>query len=651
MAGTSLFPIAVEIAFGADPMAPIDDTTVLPLNAHRPLNYPDALNDVSPVWTDVSWRVLRSRTISTSRGSGESGEVEPGRGQIVLTNDDGDMTPGVVGAYGLVRNRLPIRIRAVLDAEELVPPPPTPTSDVIWTGLIEKLAMGYDNGVRPIVTATLIDRWARFKARTLTGERILQVCQALGADDLWPLTDPTGATRAENLTTSQWVLKSEAAPVDWSTAPNPTTGGTTLPAVVHCKTGSLGSALTLAWDGPGSASPGMYSAGLSWSAWLRCTSAGYWGQVMVDTLAYDGISLAAYQDHLDVDAYSLGISSFGAPITLTSSATWRHVALTASVSGSDVTLSIYVDGALAATRTGTKAGWLPMYDWLVQGVGADVGYLATWDRPLTADEVAVIAGAGLDALGQTGQTADQRADLIAALWSPSSATTLGSCSATMSKQAVDGVSQADLLQQCATTEGGILCMSRDGWPVLQSRGYRSEQDLFAVIPAAVLASDAQWELDDTTIVNVAQVDRMALGEVASTVTRRNDASVATYTEVSKSVQAWYDTDVQAVDRANVEAAMWADPSPRSRTFAVDLATCRSELGLGYAINIDIGTRISVSDLPATAPAQTASGWYVDAIADEITEKSWKRTFTVTPAVDFLVLDDATFGALDSWPLG
>lgn len=609
MGGQAFFPIRVEVGFGCDPMDP------------------------DPTWTDVSALVLRSRTISCSRGTGESGEVEPGRGQIVLANDTGDFTPGRTGAYGVVRNRLPVRIRR--------------GAVTVWTGLVEKLSMGFDNGVRPIVTGTLVDRWSRLKARTLTGDRIQQVMQSLAPDNFWPLTDLPGATRAENATGSLWVLHPNP-PVDWSTASNPSSGS--LPAVARCQTGTLGSGLTMMWDGPGTATPGLYMAGVSWSAWVRCTGAGNWAQIMVDNLAGDGISLTAYQGYLSVDAYSLGVSSVGAPITLTSSAAWRHIALTAAVSGSTVTLDIYVDGVLAGTRSGTKAGWAPIADWLVQGNGADVGYAATWPRVLTSVEIQAIAASGLDALGQTGQTADVRASLAAALWAPTTVTTQGTFTATMSKQAIDGVSQADLLQQCATTEGGALYIGTGGWPVLQSRAYRSAGSA-VTIPAAVLSADAQWELDDQAACNVATVDRMALGESVTTVTRRNDTSVATYTEISKSVQAWYDTDVQAVDRANGQSMMWADPVPRSRSFAVDLATCQATVSEATILGIDIGARIIVSGLPSQAPTQTAAGWYVDAIADEISATAWKRTFTVSPAIDFLVLDDPTFGGLDEWPLG
>lgn len=608
MAGAVSFPITVEIAFGSDPMA------------------------ASPTWTDVSTRVLRSRTISCSRGTGESGEVDPGRGQIVLTNDDGALTPGETGAYGLVRNRLPIRIRR--------------GTVTVWTGLIEKLAMGFDSGVRPIVTGTLVDRWSRLKARTLTGERIPQVCQALGCADLWPLDDPAGSTRGVSLT-SQWAMRSLFGGLPgWGEAtPDPHVNAAGMLPVLHMPTG--GAWVRSVWDGPGEVTPGVYSA-VTVSMWARCPASGSSATWIIDEDSDPGIEVTVSQSLVQVEADPLSITP-GSVSTATSSG-WRHVALTADFSGAAPVLTLWLDGVQVWTRTTPPSGWVPSRLHTLSGIDADFAYAATWDRVLTSEEIQAIAAAGLDALGQTGQTADVRAALAAALWAPTTVTSQGTFTATMSKQAIDGVSQADLLQQCATTEGGTLLIGTDGWPVLQSRGYRSAAGA-VTIPAQVLASDAQWELDDTMVVNVATVDRMALGEVASTVTRRNDASVATYTEVAVSRQLWLDSDVQAVDRANTAMLMWAEASTRSRTFAVDIATCQAVLSESTILGVDIGTRLVVTGLPSQAPTQTAAGWYVEAIADEITATSWKRTFSVTPAIDFLVLDDATFGALDEWPLG
>ena len=97
--------------------------------------------------------------------------------------------------------------------------------------------------------------------------------------------------------------------------------------------------------------------------------------------------------------------------------------------------------------------------------------------------------------------------------------------------------------------------------------------------------------------------------------------------------------------------MWADPSPRSKSFTVDLMTASTVIAPSTLLAVDIGSRILLTGLPSQTPAQTAAGWYVDGISDEITRDGWKRTFTVTPAIDFWAIDDPTFGGLDEWPIG
>jgi len=63
------------------------------------------------------------------------------------------------------------------------------------------------------------------------------------------------------------------------------------------------------------------------------------------------------------------------------------------------------------------------------------------------------------------------------------------------------------------------------------------------------------------------------------------------------------------------------------------------------LGADVGQRIAISGMPSEAPSQT--NFYIEAISDTITETSWLRTFTVSPRLDFLTLDDASSGAIDS----
>lgn len=626
MSGKTSLPLIVEIAFGAGPM----DTGTL-------------------TWTDVSSWVQRSRSISASRGfDPETQEPIAGRGSLRLRNKDGRFTPGTTGPFGLVRNRLPIRIRVDYEtlASELLNSPidlnepaalNESTSEVLWTGLIDKLTMGYEDGVLPIVDATLVDRWARLKARKLTGDRLQQIHQQMGVQNLWTLTDPPGASRAEDMAGGLDLIPTGSAPL-WSTAGNPQTGAA---QVVELPGGCF---LT---------SPqGDSMTGATLSLWAKpldlSTSA---VQVTLGIPALGGLYFGVSQ--LSVDVAFGDLAGLPAVIALPASTDWRHIAATISQSGTTATLRVYADGAEVYSRSDTIT-WSAARRLRLRPASsgaAHASYVGLWGAALTPTQIGNLHAAGKDALGVGGQTVDQRAASAVALWQQTTLATEGTFAATMSKQALDGVSQADLLRGCAQAEDGNLFIGRDGWPVLQSRGYRADVALAATIPVQVLSKEAQWELDDQQIWNSVQVDRMALNETVTTINRRDEASIATYDEVSRSFQLWLDTDAAAVDRANQEAIMWSEALPRSRNFAVDLMTCQETIPAATLLAVDVGSRIQISGLPSTAPPQTSSGWYVDAIEDTITQASWVRTFTVSPAIDFLILDDATFGGLDEFPLG
>ena len=633
MSGRVSLPLKVEIAFDAGPM------------------------DASPVWTDVSDHVQRQKTVAVSRSVDVITGEPSGRGAVRFRNDDGDFTPGLEGAFGLVRNRLPIRVKQ--------------GSKVLWTGLVERWAIGME-GTRPVVDATLVDRWPRLRKRVLTGDRILSVCQQLAPEDCWPLTDPAGSTRAESLTTS-WALKplSVTHVVNWATADNPVAGVAKVAAV-----GSSAVTLLKAWDGVGTPSAAAYESGFTVSLWSRIPADGGLVQWDVDNTDTDGLRIDVQRTAITVEADALTMSP--AFVANTSSA-WRHVALTCDVSGATPVLRLFVDGAQVWTYTALfDPSWEPLRQHVLTLQSVDLAYVCTWDRPLAANEIAGIAAAGTDSLGATGDTADVRAALIASLWPQTvigmsgtyvghtlnddvdlnapvalnaSQRTASDFTATMSKQSLAGVSQADLLLACARAEGGMIWMDRHGWPYLASRTARSSAPLAATIPTSVIQGDSQWELDDTQVVNVCTVERMALNESVTSITRRNEASIALYDEVTRDLQLWLDSDTAAVDRANSEVLINDTSTARSRSFTVDLFTCGASIPVATLLSVDIGSRIKLDNVDARMPTSTISGWYVDGIDDDITEKQWRRTFTVSPAVDFLVLDDDTFGALDTWPLG
>jgi len=246
----------------------------------------------------------------------------------------------------------------------------------------------------------------------------------------------------------------------------------------------------------------------------------------------------------------------------------------------------------------------------------------------------------------TGDTADTRAASLSRYGSLSSAlSTSGTFTIPMSKQDLADKPLADALLECAQAEDGALFVDTSGWPKITSRSWRTQATVAFTIPAKALASDIGWTLDDQQLTNSSAVDRMVGDATAGTATGRNDASVTLYGEQKVSRQLWLYNTADAVERANAEANMWANPLPRSSELTVDLMTKGATISAATLLAADVGQRIAVSGMPAEAPTQT--NFYIEAISDAVTETSWLRTFTVSPRLDFLTLDDASSGAIDS----
>jgi len=647
VAGTSYLPLVVEVAFGADPM----DTGTL-------------------TWTDISAHVKRGSGLDFSRGwDTESGEPLAGRLTLTVNNDTGDFTPGATGTYGLIRNRLPVRVSAVLgtatgnaltydDAVGWYDMTGATYDDteigtvVLWTGLVESWRITWENGVRSQVAVTCVDRWAAIRRLKFDGKFIERVTVNQSPTNLWTFTgETTTQNRAE--ASVGGLLLVQADPLGTLTAPsidNPQewlTGPQTL--VADCYNGTWPYATFV----PGAALLPSGATSVAWtvSAWVKGTS----GAVTLSDPAAVGpppwveLSISGGTAYLAV-ARTTGV---GAEVYQTSAVTsgWHHLAASVAVDGAGAcTIRWWLDGVLLATDTTTWAsgGWTVATTKIGRQdtvAGSTVAYVATWDRALTTDEVLAQYRAG-SGMGAAGDTADVRAQTLLTLVSPApTVSDTGTFTSTMSKQSLVDKSLGEALMECAAAEAGALYMDTAGWPVLTARSWRVGSAVAFTIPATALSADVSWTLDDQQLCNSATVDRMVSDESAGTVKATDDASVATYGEQSRSLSLWLHTDAQALDRANAESHMFATPMPRSADLSVDLLTKSATIPAATLLAADIGDRIAVSGMPAEAPGETE--FYIDSITDRVTASEWQRTFTVSPRRDFWTLQDATFGVIDS----
>jgi len=617
MGGTSYLPAIVEVAFGADPL----DTGTL-------------------TWTDISDYVKRTRGIDASRGwDAESSQPMAGRMQFQVNNDDGRFTPGTTGAFGLIRNRLPVRLKQ--------------GSTVLWTGLVETWKVSWESGLRSLVDVTCVDRWAAIRRLKLDGAFIERVVQGQSPANFWTLTDATtDAERVEptvgsNVLTAKLALTDTLSP---GSASNPQSWQTAAESEVVTTSIALIRGPTFAIPGGANLLPtGSASVAFTVSAWVKDA------KIAVTTPATSPTECVTLQSLTGTAYVSLArTGGAGAEVYKTAAATagqWHHVAVTMSVNGSGAcTMYYYLNGASIGsdTTTWTTGGWTVATTEVEFRSGSSysggMAYLATWDTALSGAQILAQYQAGTSQ-GVSGETAAVRAARLLTYTTPApSLTTTGTFTATMSTQDLADKSLGDALQECATAERGTIYMSTAGWPVLTSRSWRVGAAVAFTIPATALGREVSWTLDDQSLANSATVERMVGDTSAATVKAKNDASVTTYGEQNRSVQIWVDTDAQLLERANAEANIDAFPLPRSSELTVDLLTKNATIAASTLLAADIGQRVAVSGMPSEAPGETE--FYIENIADKITATSWERTFTVSPRADYWTLQDATYGQID-----
>ena len=617
MGGSVSLPLTVEIAFAAG-----------------------ALDTGTLTWTDVTTYV-RKDSISFNRGwDTESQEPIAGRASLSFNNESGNFTPGKTGAFGLIRNRLPIRIKQ--------------GSTVLWTGLVESWRIGWTNGMRSKVDVTCVDRWAALRRLKIPADRIAAVAKATKADVFFPMTDTAAPFREGGLGTSAWPT---LAPVAGSV--QPLYAGSAAPTTDSVRVAS--------WDVPATQYGLTYSAqvidtwsldtGVSLTATFnyspRAGGAGATASVQLGRQDWqlNGSYMFVSFGPTAVTAYVTGPSGAGS-VTAAYSTTahigrWTTATLVAKRTGTTLTVTLYVNGDQVATSSGSVSSDFPSpYFYELEhsvndGASAASAGVVIHRRALTANEARFVSG-------QANSAAGDKADTRAATLSNSGPVTLsttGTFTIPMSKQDLADKSLADALLECAQAEDGALFVDTSGWPKITSRSWRTQATVAFTIPAKALASDIGWTLDDQQLTNSAAVDRMVGDATAGTATGRNDASVALYGEQKVSRQLWLYNTADAVERANAEANMWANPLPRSSELTVDLMTKGATISAATLLAADVGQRIAISGMPAEAPTQT--NFYIEAISDTVTETSWLRTFTVSPRLDFLTLDDASSGAIDS----
>ncbi len=141
-------------------------------------------------WTNVTAYVRAKEGVIFNRGRAEAGQsAAAGQLTVSFDNTDGRFTPGVTGgAYGPVRTRMPIRVKA--------------DSTVLWLGFVTDIDWKIEAG-HPVVSMSASDVIAT-AARTKCGPWLTKrvLAKSSGLIHYWPLTDTAPNSLSNNTNTA-----------------------------------------------------------------------------------------------------------------------------------------------------------------------------------------------------------------------------------------------------------------------------------------------------------------------------------------------------------------------------------------------------------------------------------------------------------------
>ncbi|MGV9815470.1 LamG-like jellyroll fold domain-containing protein [Streptomyces cellulosae] len=277
------------------------------------------------------------------------------------------------------------------------------------------------------------------------------------------------------------------------------------------------------------------------------------------------------------------------------------------------------------------------------------GHLAVWNRELSSTEILEIWKAG-DYNGSDfteGETA--RISRIAAMANYQGDTALDASRSTLQGPWwSSGTNALEELQGAAEAASGYLFMDGDGQLTYHNRDRRQGAPVRYVLGDSrgmPYEPGLSFEMDDDRIINEVFYSRPNGIEGVL----KDAASIAAYGRKSKTIELRVTSDSTVQDAAYMLLNQYSKPVTRCDSVTLK-ATATPALFL-VALGVEIGDRITLADLPEQAP-ESALDYYVEAVDTEVSVSGgtleWQTTLSLSPAgnSDVWVLEDPTLGRLD-----
>jgi hypothetical protein len=211
-----------------------------------------------------------------------------------------------------------------------------------------------------------------------------------------------------------------------------------------------------------------------------------------------------------------------------------------------------------------------------------------------------------------------------------------------------GASALEELQTAAEDASGYLFIDGDGRLTYHNRDRRQGAVVRYVLSDSLglpYEPGLQFEMDDDRIIN--EVTYKRTNGIEGFLKDR--ASVTSYGRKSKSIELRLTSDSAVQDAAYALLNHYSTPVVRCDSVTLNATASPSLFVL--ALGAEIGDRITLSDLPSSAP-DSSLDFYIEAIATDVSVNGatleWVTTLSLSPAEnsEVWILEDPTLGRLD-----
>jgi len=590
---------------------------------------------------DITRYVDLSAGYTIRRGRSDQFEtIEASTLDMVLDNSDGRFTYGSA-VYGVD-----------IDQQIRVTHTTGGVASVRFTGYVQRWPVSWPaSGMDKISYASIsaVDAWARlsrWEYRSLIEEEVRLDNPAA----YYPLDDPPGSTRLTNTAagsaaSSPMVVKGNGPAILFASTPGPGFEDSPI-APQFFGNGSSGQYLRADFS-PSITGPTMWVSGFFKASTATSDQLLIVVGDMLPTRTYLMVTLTT------TGAISATTNDLVETVTATSGTgymdgAWHHVAVT--VSNINMSIRLFLDGSLAAstpiptffaafTASNMRLGYTNAGGFALAHVG-----VSTQATGLSATRIANHASAGLDGFKATAS--DSHISRYASYAGVTSTSLERGSLATMPPAQVFGVTAAQVMQDAATAEGGLVFVRGDGVLVMQARHHRSAE----ATPRMTISGRS---IDPSTefLYDADQLENYVTGARfdGPTQVSQDTASIAVHGKYVADLGALQvTTDQEVQDATDWRVSSYAQPFVRLPGLRLDLLTQTTAVQQA-AQALEVSDRIALTSLPSQAPTpgdQAVEGWTETVrLADAESEWSMEMNTSAWSVERAWILADATYGVL------